>query len=737
MYSVLCLLPEKMSGLEAAASLFGSEDSVSDPFTTLGTNTASTNPFDELFFGNIEASSGISDSNISNDSAFYTNDAIHSRYSDPSRQNLGHGHDLYNHSEPQVAGQNSSASWDQSTVSHTINLSEIRPSVFQSTDSAHLTAAHPPASLSTTDYSHTNGPQEYTPQVANTKQPPVATPVYGNNYTPQSYASASTYAPYTPYNAPAHPSYPPPPPPIDLPASNYQPPLSSTNTVAYPSPPPASVIPKPPPPPSILTRQKLNAYDPPFLPTKSHRRTGRTAPDTHETILQPPVPPVPYASDTAVSNAYAGSYYQTNTLFHHEKVGQASSDIPSVQSYSTGPPPGPFKPQPHPESKSALYQNSARSLGAETPAPHESYPEHVTPSTIHSNGHVEHYNQERKFSLPETTRSHTPRSSSIGSNSSLPKSDKARSPPGSTSPSMIPLPYSPRGLPTQAASNSSSDEYSLAKTPPQYSSHVSPQLTRKTFINDPYVPAVRGSNHIPRQYLPSDSGKVPAALNLAAVGAIPHDTTQRDMTVPFKFPESDMSVNTSFEGLSPRQAIGIHDSTRQPLGQYAPSPSLVGANDPLSRTSSRAPVVTFGFGGKMITCFHGMPGLNAGFDVALSARTSSELKVRILQKILPESVLLTPAPSYPGPLVSDPGTASLSLVRSVASSQAKAKKSGLTTYLTGRVEEISQGLGFLSHPKRQHAENKLILVKLLKALVENEGRFFGLYVTSGMLIIRD
>jgi hypothetical protein len=132
-----------------------------------------------------------------------------------------------------------------------------------------------------------------------------------------------------------------------------------------------------------------------------------------------------------------------------------------------------------------------------------------------------------------------------------------------------------------------------------------------------------------------------------------------------------------------------------------------------------------------------MPGLNAGFDVALSARTSSELKVRILQKILPESVLLTPAPSYPGPLVSDPGTASLSLVRSVASSQAKAKKSGLTTYLTGRVEEISQGLGFLSHPKRQHAENKLILVKLLKALVENEGRFFGLYVTSGMLIIRD
>jgi hypothetical protein len=136
----------------------------------------------------------------------------------------------------------------------------------------------------------------------------------------------------------------------------------------------------------------------------------------------------------------------------------------------------------------------------------------------------------------------------------------------------------------------------------------------------------------------------------------------------------------------------------------------------------------------MITCFHGMPGLNAGFDVALSARTSSELKVRIIQKILPESVLNSPGSSYPGPLVSDPGTASLSLVRSTASSQAKAKKSGLTIYMSGRVEEISQGLGFLSPPERRHAEDKLVLVKLLKALVENDGRFFGSYVTSGIVL---
>ena len=139
----------------------------------------------------------------------------------------------------------------------------------------------------------------------------------------------------------------------------------------------------------------------------------------------------------------------------------------------------------------------------------------------------------------------------------------------------------------------------------------------------------------------------------------------------------------------------------------------------------------------MITCFHGMPGLNAGFDVAFSACTSSELKVRILQKVLPESVLNTPGRSYPGPLVSDPSSTTLRLVRSTASAQVKAKKSGLATYLLGRIEETSQGLGFLSPPERQHAENKLILVKLLKVLIEDDGRFFGSYVSSVFFFILD
>jgi hypothetical protein len=159
--------------------------------------------------------------------------------------------------------------------------------------------------------------------------------------------------------------------------------------------------------------------------------------------------------------------------------------------------------------------------------------------------------------------------------------------------------------------------------------------------------------------------------------------------------------------------------------QYAPSPSLLGSNDPLARTSARAPVVTFGFGGKMVTCFHGMPGLNAGFDVALSSRASSELKVHILHKLLPASALSSPSSSYPGPLLYDSGTPSLSLVRPSLTAQMKAKKAAVVAYLSGRAIEIDQGFGFLSNLEKRAAQGTLILVKLLKIMVENDGRLLG------------
>jgi hypothetical protein len=132
-----------------------------------------------------------------------------------------------------------------------------------------------------------------------------------------------------------------------------------------------------------------------------------------------------------------------------EGVRQASPDISSAPSFSAGPPTGP--PKAHvrtynPVSNPTLHQTNASVLSAETSAPTRAILNMSLCRQFIQTETLSSYNLERKFSSPETTRSHTPRSSSIGSNSSLPKSEKARSPsrvPSNTSPSMVPLPYLP------------------------------------------------------------------------------------------------------------------------------------------------------------------------------------------------------------------------------------------------------------------------------------------------------
>ncbi|EPQ58106.1 hypothetical protein GLOTRDRAFT_56722 [Gloeophyllum trabeum ATCC 11539] len=160
---------------------------------------------------------------------------------------------------------------------------------------------------------------------------------------------------------------------------------------------------------------------------------------------------------------------------------------------------------------------------------------------------------------------------------------------------------------------------------------------------------------------------------------------------------------------------------------YAPSPTLLGANDPLGRVAARAPLMSFGFGGKLLTCFHGSSSLSTGFDVALSSRPSTDIQMRTLHTLLPESASGVAVPAYPGPLFSDPGTpTTTSLVRTNAS-QVKAKKARVLKYLEEKEEEISRAVGYLTRGSSEHrrAEGKLVLVKLLKIMVENDGKLSG------------
>jgi len=160
---------------------------------------------------------------------------------------------------------------------------------------------------------------------------------------------------------------------------------------------------------------------------------------------------------------------------------------------------------------------------------------------------------------------------------------------------------------------------------------------------------------------------------------------------------------------------------------YVPSPSLLGANDPLGRTAVRVPILTFGFGGKVLTSFHGANLLSTGFDVALSSRTSTSIRVRMLKDIIPQSVLDNSAASFLGPLFSEPGTQTTSLVRTGPTSQTKTKKTLVMKYLSERTDELTLGLRYLGPGslESQRAEGKIILMKILRLMVEYDGRLTG------------
>ncbi|KAI0062273.1 hypothetical protein BV25DRAFT_1804047 [Artomyces pyxidatus] len=200
-------------------------------------------------------------------------------------------------------------------------------------------------------------------------------------------------------------------------------------------------------------------------------------------------------------------------------------------------------------------------------------------------------------------------------------------------------------------------------------------------------------------------------------------TSRRLRQTPSEPSSSFTSPRVESNG-APAQTLSFSAPTHPP---YAPSPSLLGTNDPLGRTGSRAPVMSFGFGGKFVTCCHGATTLNTGFDVALSSRQTTSIQVRLLHTVIPESALDTSSTPFPGPLFSDPGSPVTGLVRPGASTQTKNNKARVIKYMEERVDELSRGTSYLTQgsPERRQVEGKLVILKLLKVMVENDGLLSG------------
>lgn len=284
--------------------------------------------------------------------------------------------------------------------------------------------------------------------------------------------------------------------------------------------------------------------------------------------------------------------------------------------------------------------------------------------------------------------------------------------------------------------------------PPVRSAYDPPILPPSHRTSSPSVMSIRSSTskHAYDPYVPSTNADPLAARDRSMSNAsLLSVASSHDPYAPSLHSQSrSQSMDDTIHGTTIHSGSTDHSFASSSYGSqvltaprpthtpYAPSPSLLGTNDPLGRTSARVPVISFGFGGRLVTCFHGSSSLNTGFDVALSSRPSTDIHLRVLHKVIPESALNASSAQFPGPLFSDPGTPSTSLISTGAATQIKAKKTRVVKYLDERAEEILQGLGYIQQgiTEGQSAQAKHALVKLLKVMVENDGRLSGRSVYS-------
>lgn len=148
------------------------------------------------------------------------------------------------------------------------------------------------------------------------------------------------------------------------------------------------------------------------------------------------------------------------------------------------------------------------------------------------------------------------------------------------------------------------------------------------------------------------------------------------------------------------------------------------SEDPLGRCSATArnvPIARFGFGGFLVTAFPGVGDDSVDAPSYGYASHRGLVTLRPVPEVVESSALTTSTVQFPGPLVHDPSTPK-------GAAGDKKRREAVMSYLTSRAEEIERGLPYLktsANKKRRDEEAKLVILRLLTALVEGDGRFFG------------
>ncbi|OCF36721.1 hypothetical protein I316_01317 [Kwoniella heveanensis BCC8398] len=295
-------------------------------------------------------------------------------------------------------------------------------------------------------------------------------------------------------------------------------------------------------------------------------------------------------------------------------------------------------------------------------------------------------------------------------------------------------PYAPAssslGLKTHASPERKSN---IASSP--YALYAPQESSGAIDLNDdPYAPSshfqpahpTRGStttsSYEPSPYSPATSSKplgIPSSSGpynpAPARTASPAYSTGYGMSPP---------TNNFFQSMHTEQPSDATYVPQQVLEQKPVS------EDPLGRctlAARNAPIAVFGFGGTLITAFPGAAesgNFHKGHSRVPSygyASGRGQLWIRSVSEVAAPAALKSDQTAFPGPLVSDPAATK-------GAAGDKKKRESVLAYLDARAEEIERGLPYLkssANKARREEEGRLVLIKVLKALVIGEGKLAG------------
>ncbi|KAH9817670.1 Sec23-binding domain of Sec16-domain-containing protein [Melampsora americana] len=200
---------------------------------------------------------------------------------------------------------------------------------------------------------------------------------------------------------------------------------------------------------------------------------------------------------------------------------------------------------------------------------------------------------------------------------------------------------------------------------------------------------------------------------------------------PSTRPSSRMLVSESPHLMTSNEA-----QSYTPSSHYQPASSTDRDGDPsLHRLKAKIPLASFGFGGKLLVVFPSggqapsftSAGYEDPYTSAAKASTGTTLQIHQLSQVIPSIELQ----AFPGPLFMEGGSKS-SVVK---------KKKEITQWLDERLDETEKECGYLqsntktlntdagaleAHAlKAEQVQDKLLVLKLLKIMIENEGKLSG------------